>query len=652
MEKYFATKPSNEIGQELESRIEKYVSTLEKYGHAKLWRKCYRAYHNSIRTGGQLNRTGEQNEYTSINVNHFRNLLQHLIVMTTSQRPSFEARASNSDYKSQAQTILAQGLLDFYMREKRLERKLKDAVELAMQFGEGFIEVTWKVNGGEIYGEHPETGALIYEGDIDVNTYSPFDIIRDPFSHNSDVPWTIVRRWENRFDLAAEFPDLAEKIISESSVDIYANNRMMDTMITEGSENIPVYHFYHKPTAAVPKGRFVKFITQDTILLDGPLPYRNVPLYRIAGADIEDSPFGHTVAYDLLPLQEAIDGLYSTVVTNQSTFGVQNVLVPRGANLNHMQLSGGLNLIEYDANIGEPKALNLTDTPAEIFNFMAALEHTAETLSGVNSVSRGNPEASLKSGSALALVQSMSLQFNQGLQQSYAQLVEDVGTAIIELLRDYAKVPRIAMIAGRHNRGLMKEFTGDDLAQINRVVVDMGNPLTKTVAGKVNLAEQLLQNGLVKTPEEYIMVLNTGRLDPMIEGETAELLLIKSENEKLNEGVEVPVLITDDHRLHILEHRAVAASPEARDNPELVAALNAHLQQHIDALKYADPVILQLFGQPNVGGGVSQAEAGNVPAALDNTAPLEQAAESVNMPSAPRNALTNESWTPETGGML
>ena len=51
-----------------------------------------------------------------------------------------------------------------------------------------------------------------------------------------------------------------------------------------------------------------------------------------------------------------------------------------------------------------------------------------ETLSGVNSVARGNPEASLQSGTALAMVQSQALQFMSGLQQSYIQLIEDVGT--------------------------------------------------------------------------------------------------------------------------------------------------------------------------------------------------------------------------------
>jgi replicative DNA helicase len=53
-----------------------------------------------------------------------------------------------------------------------------------------------------------------------------------------------------------------------------------------------------------------------------------------------------------------------------------------------------------------------------------------------------------------------------------------------------------------------------------------------TIAGRVQMAEQLLQMNLIKSPQQYFQVMNTGRLDVMFEGEERELLLIKSENER------------------------------------------------------------------------------------------------------------------------
>ena len=75
------------------------------------------------------------------------------------------------------------------------------------------------------------------------------------------------------------------------------------------------------------------------------------------------------------------------------------------------------------------------------------LIQSMETISGISSVTRGNPEASLKSGTALALIQSMSLQFISGLQQNYVKLIEDVGTNLINILKDYAKTPKTIAIS-------------------------------------------------------------------------------------------------------------------------------------------------------------------------------------------------------------
>ena len=92
--------------------------------------------------------------------------------MTTSQRPAFEAKAINDDYKSQTQCILAQGLLDYYMREKRLEKHLKRAVETSLWAGEGYISLEWDASEGREYGA--DDGEIIKDGDIVIKTFSSF----------------------------------------------------------------------------------------------------------------------------------------------------------------------------------------------------------------------------------------------------------------------------------------------------------------------------------------------------------------------------------------------------------------------------------------------------------------------------------------------
>lgn len=642
---YWASVPAKEIADEIMDKVDKYYENLSLSGRIDFYRRSWAYYYRGRLTGARMNPTGQQGELTAMAVNHYRNLLLHLETMTVQQRVNFEPRATNSDVKSQSQVILAAGLLDYYMREKRMERSIKQAVKDSLIFSEGFVKVEWDATGGEIYGK-TATGAPQYNGDIKYTNYTPLDTIRD-FTKTGpgQDTWHILRDFQNKYDLAAKFPELSDDILSEAADMLeLARTTTLNAIALEESDNIPVYTLIHKPTPALPQGRYSVVLENGTVLMDGPIPYKETHVYRITPDEETGTIFGYSTGNDLLPLQEGLDVLYSTAITNQATFGVQNILVPKGHDLSTSQLAGGLNVMEYDPQVGKPEALNLTQTPPEIFNFMQIIEKLMETISGVNSVARGNPEASLKSGAALALVQSMAVQFSMGLQQGYAQLVEDIGTATINILKDFAAVPRVAAIIGRSNRPYLKEFTGDDLSAINRVIVDMGNPLTRTTAGRVNLAEQLMQMNLIENPDQFMQVINTGRLEPIIEGKQAQLLLIKGENEQLAEGKKVRALITDDHQKHILEHTTVLSNPEIRNdpsNPIVIEAL-AHIQEHMDMMN--DPNVQRLGailhkevvpGQPSPQAMAQASAAGGTADMLNPAPPLQQQAAQVNMPNQP-----------------
>jgi hypothetical protein len=436
----------------------------------------------------------------------------------------------------------------------------------------------------------------VYEGDVHFTNLSPFDVVVDSTKENQQNDWILVRSYKNKYDLAAKYPEQADRIIAMPSKTEYERYRFNSLGLYE-TDDIPMYEFYHIKTESMPDGRYLLFLDYDLTLLDSPIPYDDLPVYRITPGDIIGTPYGYTPMFDLLPIQDAVNMCYSTILTNQSAFGVQSVMMPRGTDINPSQLVGGLNLIEYNASVGKPEVLQLTSTPQELFNFMGQLIHEMETISGVSSVTRGNPPENLKSGNALALLQSMSLQYQSGLQQSYVQMIESVGTGLIKMLQRFASVPRIAMIVGKHNRMEMKEFNGDDLSKITRVIVDMGNPLANTTAGRVEMAEQMLQMGLIKTPEQYLMVIKTGELDSMTEDTVSELLCIKSENEDLVDGQSVQALLTDQHSLHIKEHKCIMADPDLRKDPQLVARTLAHIQEHINLLKTGDPQTLMMMGE-------------------------------------------------------
>lgn len=612
---YWATLDPEELAPELNNRVDDYYMWVQATGRRSLWALAYSQYNMALMTGAVMNYSGAEDEYNLISVNQCRNILKHLMNLTVSQRPAFEPRSTNTDSKSQSQTIIARSLLEYYSREKHMERRIRTALEFASLYGEGFVTATWESDDGEIIAVNPDTQIPVREGDVVYNVYEPMDVVRDVAATSSaNLPWYIVRSFVNRWDLIAKYPEHTEDIQGASSVRDPMRNFQLNGLATAiqatGTDLIEVFEFFHQRTAALPEGRYCKFLYGSGALLASVLPYHKMPVYRLSADDIQGQPFGYGTIFDLLQIQQAVDASYSTIQTNQSTFGVQNIAVPKGSNLTSTQVTGGMNLIEYNntANGGKPEVLNLLSTSPELFNHLNKLESVMETLGGINSVVRGEVPSAGMSGAAMALLQSQAVQFVQGLQSSYVQLLEDLGTATIATLRDYATTKRVVQIVGKTNKSKLAEFNGDDLSTVNRVQVDVGNPLTRTTAGKLELAQMMLTAGMIKTPQELLGVIETGNLDTMTEGPMNELISIKSENETLGDGEPVPVMITDDHALHLSEHKALINDPEVRKDPARLQVAMQHIQEHW-AL-WSDPAngpFLAALGQAPAPGGAPPA---------------------------------------------
>lgn len=601
---YFAAKSAEETAEILISRSNDWFQTMDSSGYLDKLRTSWLAYHGSFyESNGEAHSIsfgGEQGELTQMAVNHYRNIAQHILNMITSTRPTMQARAINTDQKSLEQASLANGLLDYYMRDHRLEEYLKLAVEYSIVFGSGYVKLEWNALAGEVFDFDEETGADVRPGDIEFSNLSPFDVMFDTNSETSRHDWVICRSFKNRFDIAAKYPELREQILALPTKSQILKFSTFQFSFDE-TDLIPIYEFYHNRTEAVPDGRYLLYLDGDVVLLDSPMPYRDLPVYRISPATYLGTPYGYTPMFDLLPLQDALNAEHSAILSNHTAFGVQSVVVPKGSDIDVTQLSSGMNFIEADERNGTIRALQLTQTPKEVFDYIEKLVQDMETISGVNAVTRGNPDPNLRSGNAMALVQAMSLQFLSGLQQSYVMLIEDMGTGIINVLKDHANVPRVATIVGKTKRSYIKEFRGDDLDAVNRVVVDIGNPLARTTAGRVEMAEQMMQMGVIKTPEQYFQVIDTGSLEVMTEDYTSQLNLIQGENERLASlSGQVIAVLTDDHVLHIKEHASVLNDPDLRLDPNLVSKVTAHIQEHITILQTADPNLLNILGQQSL----------------------------------------------------
>lgn len=646
-EQYWATiEDHKQLLDHLDTKIRNYYDDLRATGLINVWERSYRAYYGGRVSSGingalfessQLRQGGKQGQKTRLKANHYRNLIRHLHQLVTQQKPAAQARASNSDYKSQSQTILGNGLMDYYWREKNVGNYVRDAVELDLIYGESFVHAPWDPNMGEVVAVN-EAGQPIYEGDQAYTTHSPLDIIRDPSLRDyRNSQFVIVKNSQNRWDLCAKYPALEQEILSSDSYSAVEEDTIPNFQIRGGNaplneDMVEVFTMYHKKSEALPQGRMIVFI-RDVVLFDGPLPYQAIPVYRMCAEQLFDTIYGYSVAFDLLGVQEGIDELHTALMSNNKTFAIQSLWIKDSDKLQTSTVGEGMRVFKSEE---PPTPIQLVKSAAESYNYLDKLEQTGEILSGISSTVRGTPEANLKSGNALALVVSQSIQFISSVEEAQNRLVEEIGTGLINNLRDFSKTQRVAHIIGESQRPFAKEFNADDLSEINRVVVEQVNPLSKTIAGRAEIANNLLQQGLIRDPQQYIMVLSTGQLDPVLEGPQTEELTIKAENEELREGRPVQALMTENHALHIREHNTVIFSPEAKQNPALLQAVTAHILEHLQLAQQMPPALAAILGHAPL--PMAPAQGVNVPP-MQN--PVEAKAESVpmpDMPSLPPNA--------------
>jgi hypothetical protein len=151
---YFAARPSDEKAVALMEKTTSFYNRLQTNSYLDKISNMYHYYYGNFNfdedSGHEVTFAGEQGEIVRLPVNHFRNLARNIFNMIIANRPKLESRAINSDYKSLSQTYLANGILEYYFREKGLEDIVNEAVEMALILGSSFIKMSWNSMKGEV----------------------------------------------------------------------------------------------------------------------------------------------------------------------------------------------------------------------------------------------------------------------------------------------------------------------------------------------------------------------------------------------------------------------------------------------------------------------------------------------------------------------
>lgn len=614
---YIFLKEAEELVRELNHRWDKFANHNMSTGMMDIWTRAYQCYYGQMAAPSYTTGVaGEQDEYSTLQVNHARNVIKHVIAMVTQNRINFDVTCTNTDLSARNTTIVARAVLDQLFYEKQFEREYHSMLEMGLIFGMSFIVARWKPMK-RLVGVDGE-GQAVYAGEPDLKVISPLDVMLDPLKpYFQDQQYVVIREMVNRNDLAAEYPELAEEIMAVEKI----NNFQHFTQFYEyNEETIWQYTAFHQPTPALPQGRIVTFLEDDIVLNDGPNIYEQNPVFCYRPDTRHGTAYGHTPLFDLMPVQESLNQLDSSFLTIIENFSVPNFIASKRSGIDETEISGGLRMILADPdpdapNAGFPTAMNMPSIPPDMVRQREAYIRDIEALSGVNSIVRGSPSQFVPSGTAIALLSSSAQTYNSAVERGYIQIIEQSALSLLSIIKKFQAYSDVVTITGKANAYNVASFKGESLEGVRQVKVHLGNPVSKTFAGKMAVADQLLQNQMLASPAEYLDILKTGNLDSVTDPKTAQKAYIQLENEQLAQGQKPIISYLDNPIEHIKEHMVLTFRPEVRSNAPIMEIVLEHVQEHLDqverlnmgnpitlALATEQPVPLSALQQPPQGG--------------------------------------------------
>lgn len=650
---YFAVEPDAEKAVAgIMKRAKRYREALSASGRLGRMRRNWNAWRGYGARGdsdaSDMQAAGDGGEMVKVNVNHFASLVNQVVVLTTNTKPATRAIAENGDYENLAAAQLADAINDHYDRELNISDTEYDATLSMVLLSESCVVQTWDATQGDAY-TVDESGRQVNSGDVRLYSLTPLDYVVDPDVRDlQSHRWMCWRQRVNRYELAARFPAQRDDILAHER-ERPAEKDTFDDFVDavryrstdKQSDTVWVWEFRHIRTPACPNGRMLRFLSEKCVLFDsmGKTPdgqpadfgytYGDDLMATFAAPErIPGTGEGHTSFFDLLGLQEGVNLSASIMASAINAGGMQNLYVPRGANVTAEKLTGALNVIEFDGPTMPQAKENVAINPA-VPSWADMCVNWMRQRVSLNDVVLGDPQKGMPA-QAMALLRAQAVEFHSRLQAAYETLIQRNRTNVLKLLQKYAQTERVALVAGKANTWALKSFSGQTLKGVKGFVIEAVNPAMKTLAGRVGFVQPLLDKGQVSLPD-YFQFMQTGRTDFLTRSAGMDGARRERNIELLMQGVGLPPIrqqpgpdgmmtpvldangmpmLVDDGQPHvrpvvfdahwddIKAYRDVLAQPEARDNPQVVAAVMGVIHYQLQLWRQMDPALIMILKGP------------------------------------------------------
>lgn len=628
---YYALKSPDELAEEVQRMVDECKNVMRGSGVYRQARSNYGLFYamdGFSLTGEYLREDGDGGGSIALAVNVLKNAVDHLIGMVRSNRPAIDPITNNSSVSANDITTIAKSIIDNRLHRDGDVAVFDECLKQCPILGASFLYAFWNAfkgarsppkgplkKGQGLSAQHLPNGTpvspVVTQGDMCIEPLSILDVFYDMSAKTweKDVDDCVVRLYRNRYDLMAQYPGSIEAIKKAPAKSMIRSDEYLPSPtfavtqiphVPSAEVKIEVWGYFHKRTASVPHGRMQIQLPEGEVLESTTLPewIQDLPVFRLCPDTMVGTPHGYPVVTSSGGLQEALNIGASALITNMAAFSRRLILAQKGTNIDVTSITGDLKLLEMEfgpSGQAPLQALDLMGSQQPLQELLGWIVGQIEQDTGANSIVRGDPQG-VTAGVAINLYQSMALQFSSPYEEARAKAIAWFATHLIRAYQAHPDVEREVKIIGKRKIASLRSFYGADLTGIDSFTVDPGNPATRTLAMRYNMAQALKQDGVPIAPEKLIHLIQTGDWEDTIE-EPADLDdVIRWENEQMLAGTPVMVIPGDDPVHHAQGHLGVLANPTIRANPQLIRNVMDHFQQHAQMLAQGDIVTKMAAG--------------------------------------------------------
>ena len=443
------------------------------------------AEHN-VAEGFTETSTSESSGDVQFGTNYSFRYLRFIHSQMSANPPSVIPSPTSPDISDRRKADAADRLVRYCRKQYNIQEVMDAWTLQTLKNGTGWLKVGWDPDAGPVRATEDDDTTVILDGDKKICVPSTWDVWADPDAKTMDSVRFVFERVEMPLEEAEfRFPEHKDKLAElagprKKSWKFWSKD---ESQSRSEQDLVEVYEYTEKklPWNGM-AGRHCWLLEdgeQLTPLAPSNVPDRDLNYVGLTDVDVSDQVYGKSFLAYLLPLQDTINRLDSSVLEAIQAHNVVRMVLPDGAEVedesvsnsswDYLKMTGGAGQGPYYIN---PPTL-MTDVP----KFRAQLKEDLEAIAGVNESMFGQASREM-SGFASQTAINAGNMIRRRLFNKYTAGTERAYRLMLGWVKQEWKSRRMVLVLGKEMAFESVAMSGADIENGFDLIVEYGASLS------------------------------------------------------------------------------------------------------------------------------------------------------------------------------